>query len=52
MYYTCADEVATLPVPEVVEHFVAMRLRHSGVNEEAGVAELRDLLGQQLHTLH
>ena len=35
-----------------MEDLVAMRLVHLGVNEEAGVAQLSDLLGQQLHPLH
>lgn len=29
-----------------------MRLVHLGVNEEARVAQLSDLLGKQLHSLH
>ena len=29
-----------------------MRLIHLGVDEEAGVTKLGDLLGQQLHSLH
>ena len=49
---TCADEVPALSVAEVVEDLVSVGLGHSGVDEEAGVAQLGDLLGQQLHTLH
>ena len=49
---TCADEVATLSVPKVVEDFVAVRLGHARVDEETRVAQLSDLLGQELHSLH
>ena len=49
---TCADEVPALSVAEVVEDLVSVGLGHSGVDEEAGVTQLGDLLGQQLHTLH
>lgn len=35
-----------------MEHAVAVALQHFGVDVEAGVAELRDLLRQQLHTIH
>ena len=48
---TCADQVAALPVAEVVEHLVPVGLGHAGVDEETGVAQLSDLLGQQLHPL-
>ena len=34
-----------------MEHPVSVRLRHAGVNVVAGVAELSDLLGQQLDAL-
>ncbi len=34
-----------------MEDAVAVLLVHLGVNVEARVSELRDLLGQQLHTL-
>ena len=49
---TCAHKVPALPVAEVVEHFVPVRLYHAGVDEEAGVAKLCDLLRQQLYSLH
>ena len=49
---TCADEVPALSVAEVMEDLVSVGLDHSGVDEEAGVAQLGDLLGQQLHTLN
>ena len=48
---TGADEVATEALPEVVEDAVAVLLCHLGVDVEAGVAELRDLLREQLHAL-
>ena len=41
-----------MPVPEVVEHAVAMGLYHFCVDIEAGVAQLSDLLRQQLNTVH
>ena len=34
-----------------MEHAVAVPLRHLGVDVVAGVAELRDLLGEQLNAL-
>jgi hypothetical protein len=43
------DEVAAVAVAEVVEDAVPVALRHLGVDVEAAVAELGDLLGQQLH---
>mmetsp|Transcript_27995 Transcript_27995/g.88944 ORF Transcript_27995/g.88944 Transcript_27995/m.88944 type:complete len:203 (+) Transcript_27995:315-923(+) len=43
------DQAPAGAVAEVVEDAVAVRLVHAGVDEEAGVAQLRDLLGQQLH---
>ena len=49
---TCADKISALSIAEVVEDLVSVGLGHSGVDEEAGVAQLCDLLGQQLHTLH
>ena len=35
-----------------MEDLVSVRLCHAGVDEEAGVPQLCDLLGQQLHSLH
>ena len=46
-----AHEVPAEAGPEVVEDSVAVSLGHLGVNVVAGVAELSDLLGQQLHSL-
>ena len=46
-----ADEVAAQPGPEVVEDAVPVRLGHAGVDVVAGVAELGDLLGEELHSL-
>lgn len=46
-----AHEVAAQAGAEVVEHAVAVRLRHARVDVVAAVAQLRDLLGQQLHAL-
>lgn len=39
-------------VAELVEDAVAVGLHHLGVDVEARVAQLRDLLGQQLHAVH
>lgn len=47
-----ADQVASRAVAEFVEHSVPMRLQHLRVDVQARVAELRDLLRQQLHTAH
>lgn len=46
-----AHEVAAQPRAEVVEHAVAVCLRHARVDVVAAVAQLRDLLGQQFHAL-
>lgn len=46
-----AHEVAAEAGAEVVEHAVTVRLRHARVDVVAAVAQLRDLLGQQLHAL-
>ena len=46
-----AHEVPAEAGPEVVEDSVAVSLGHLGVNVVAGVTELSDLLGQQLHSL-
>lgn len=46
-----AHEVAAQAGAEVVEHAVAVRLRHARVDVVAAVAQLRDLLGQQFHAL-
>jgi len=46
-----ADQVPAEAGPEVVEDSVAVSLGHLGVNVVAGVTELSDLLGQQLHSL-
>ena len=43
-----ADQVAAVALAEVVEHPVAVVLRHAGVDVVAAVAELGDLLGEQL----
>lgn len=40
------DEVAARAVAEVVEDAVAVALQHLGVDVEARVAQLGDLLGQ------
>ena len=48
---TCADQVPAQSVSEVVEHSVPVLLHHLGVDVEAGVAQLGDLLGQELHPL-
>ena len=41
-----------MAIPKVVKYSVAVRLHHLGVNVEAGVAKLRNLLGQQFHSIH
>mmetsp|Transcript_60649 Transcript_60649/g.136491 ORF Transcript_60649/g.136491 Transcript_60649/m.136491 type:complete len:300 (-) Transcript_60649:54-953(-) len=46
------NEAPAGAVTEVVEHAVAVRLVHARVDEEAGVAQLCDLLGQELHARH
>lgn len=46
-----AHKVAAQPRAEIVEHAVAVRLRHARVNVIAAVAQLCYLLGQKLHTL-
>ena len=46
-----ADEVPAESGSEVVEDSVPVGLGHLGVDVVAGVAQLRDLLGQQLHSL-
>ena len=49
---TRGDEVPAGAVPEVVEDAVAVALEHLGVDVEAGEAELRDLLREELHAVH
>jgi len=46
-----ADQVPAEAGPEVVEDSVAVSLGHLGVDVVAGVTQLSDLLGQQLHSL-
>ena len=46
-----AHQAAGLSVLEVVIDAVAVLLLHAGMNVEAGVAELLDLVGKQLHPL-
>ena len=53
---TSGEEIAADQVPaeagsEVVEDSVAVSLGHLGVDVVAGVAQLGDLLGQELHSL-
>jgi hypothetical protein len=43
--------VTSAAIPELVEDAVSVGLLHLGVNIEAGVPQLGDLLGQQLHTV-
>ena len=40
-----------MALPEVMEYPIPVLLVHLGMNIEAGIAQLSDLLGQQLHTL-
>ncbi|KAK8222289.1 hypothetical protein BKA81DRAFT_17590 [Phyllosticta paracitricarpa] len=46
-----ANQVAANTVPEVVENAVASVLKHFGVRVEARVAELGNLLGEELHAV-
>ena len=46
-----ADEIAAVALSEVVEDSIAVRLAHLRVDVVAAVADLRDLLRQQLHAL-
>jgi len=46
---TGRHEVAGGAVTELVEYAVAVRLLHLGVDVEARVTQLRDLLRQKLH---
>ena len=46
-----ADQVSAQASSEVVEDSVAVSLGHLGVDVVAGVSELCDLLGEQLHSL-
>mmetsp|Transcript_39479 Transcript_39479/g.88736 ORF Transcript_39479/g.88736 Transcript_39479/m.88736 type:complete len:202 (+) Transcript_39479:302-907(+) len=46
------DQTPASSVPEVMEDAVAVRLVHARVDEEARVAELGDLLGQELDAGH
>lgn len=48
---TRGHQVAAQTIPEVMEDTVAMALQHLGMDVEAAVAQLRDFLGQQLHTI-
>ena len=48
---TWADKISAKSSPEIVEDPIPVGLSHSGVNVIAAIAELRDLLGQQLHAL-
>ena len=41
-----------MPIAEVMEDAVAVALHHLCVDVEAGVAQLRHLLGQELHAVH
>ena len=47
-----SHEVPRGAVAELVEHAVAVRLHHLGVDVQAAVAQLRDLLCQQLNAVH
>ena len=49
---TCAHKISALSIAEVMEDLVSVGLCHAGVDEEAGVPQLCDLLGQQLRLLH
>jgi hypothetical protein len=46
-----ADQIATVALTEIVENAIAMLLSHLRVNVVARVANLGDLLSQQLHAL-
>jgi hypothetical protein len=40
------------PLTELVENTVAVGLLHLGMYVEARITELRDLLGEELHTVY
>jgi hypothetical protein len=46
-----ADEITAYAVAEVVENAITMGLQHFSMGVEAGVAQLRDFLGQELDTV-
>jgi len=46
-----ADEVAADAVAEIVEDAITSSLGHLGMAVEAGIAQLGDLLGEQLHAV-
>lgn len=48
---TRADKVSAEAVAEVVEDAVSVSLLHAGVNIITRIAQLRNFLCQQLHTL-
>lgn len=48
---TCANKVSTSAIPKVMEDTISVRLQHLGMNVEARVTQLRNLFGQQFHTV-
>jgi len=46
-----ADEASSLSILEVMENPIPVSLGHTRVDEETRIAQLVDLLGQQLHAL-
>jgi len=44
------NKVTTGSTSEVVEDAISFRLLHAGMNVEAGIAQLGDVLSQQFHT--
>lgn len=46
--HKCSVDNIDSPIAEVMEHSVSVSLKHAGMRVEAGVAQFRDLLGQQL----
>lgn len=48
---TRADKVSAKTIAEIMEDAVSVSLLHSGMDVVTRVAEFRDLLSEQLHTL-
>ena len=48
---TRGHQVAAQSVSKIVEHTVAVTLKHLGMDVEAGVAQLCNFLGQEFHSI-
>lgn len=49
---TRRNQIAAVAIAEIVEHAVAVTLQHFRVDVVAAVAQLSNLLGEQLHAVH